>query len=92
MSEEVKVIAQRLRAELLVWIEERTDLFIELLDSDLASPPQMPVIEDFRLLLCLGDAADPDASDWYPQVNSGTAFHRQLGLVEHASSYLKGPD
>jgi hypothetical protein len=85
MSEEIKALRQALREELRTWIEERTQAFL----SQLGGPiPELPVVEDFRLLICLVDASDPDGCDYYPAVDSGSAHHRQVGLVNQSMVYL----
>lgn len=87
MSEEVKQIRQKMRIELTEWIEARIPEFMETFDGE---SPQLPIIEDFRLIVCIADGADPDACDYYPIVDSGTSHHRQVGLIQQAAQYLQG--
>lgn len=89
-AEEAEIIAIRhkLRTELAEWIEARIpDFLIQLGGAE----PALPVVEDFRLLICLNDGADALAPDYYPDVSSGSAHHRQLGLVRHDLDYLSEP-
>jgi hypothetical protein len=92
--DEIVEARRELRAELLAWIEERVPRFLGLLNiEDEDEPLQLPVIEDFRLLLCLSDAGGgPTTPDWYPTLDSGTAHHRQVGLLHQGMRYLDGPD
>lgn len=85
MSEEVKAVAKKLRAELTDWIEARTPELLQMLGGPI---PELPIVEDFRLLICITDGADADSCDYYPAVTSGTTHHRQLGLVEESRGYL----
>jgi hypothetical protein len=92
MDEEIDIERRRkiLRTELAAWIESHiSDFLMQFAEGDI---PTLPVIEDFRLLLCVVDGADPDASDYYTVVSGGTSLHRQLGLVEHDVAYLKDRD
>lgn len=86
MSEEIKAIRTMMRSELSDWIEARIPEFLGLLGGEV---PTLPVVEDFRLILCLADGADPDACDYYPVVDSGTAMHRQVGLLQQNIDYLR---
>lgn len=85
MSDEIKARRAVLRAELGAWIEDRMGEFLAQLGGPI---PELPVIEDFALLICVTDGADPDAVDYYPVVNSGSAHHRQLGLATQHVDYL----
>ena len=85
MSDEIKERRAVLRAELEQWIVARIPEFCAQLGGPV---PELPLIEDFRLLICLTDGADADACDYYPVVASGTSHHRQVGLVAQAADYL----
>ncbi len=86
MSEEIKERRAKLRGELSEWIEARIPDFL----AQLGGPePTLPVVEDFRLIISIADGADPDCCDYYPVVDSGSSYHRQLGLVVQANDYLR---
>lgn len=86
MSDEIKARRQQLSAELAGWIEARMPEFLAQLGGPV---PTLPVVEDFRLIISIADGADPDCCDYYPVVDSGTSYHRQLGLVVQANDYLR---
>jgi hypothetical protein len=84
-DDEIKQRCQAIRAELLEWIEGHMEDFLALLGGP---APELPIIEDFRLLLCVTDGANPEIACYYPIVSSGTSYHRQLGLIDQGREYL----
>lgn len=88
MSDEVRRIRVKMREELSTWIEARIPEFIETFGGE---PPELPMVEDFRLMLCITDGADFDSCTYYPIVDSGSSYHRQMGLVTQAAQYLARP-
>lgn len=84
---------RKLRAELREWIEARVPQFLaQCGDGESEAQVLLPAVEDFRLLICIGDAAGgTGVPDWYPTVDSGTAHHRQLGLTRHDLEWLISP-
>jgi len=90
VSEEIKALQQRLRADLIAWMEERIPLLLGMLAEGCTM--EMPIIDDFQLLICLSDASDANGSDYYPRVYSQTPVHHHLGLLEQARSYLNERD
>ena len=66
-------------------MEERLPQFLGMFGGDI---PEMPVIEDFDLLVCISDASNADGADYYPRVYSQTPIHRHLGMLEQARNYL----
>lgn len=85
MSDEIKARREVLRDDLSQWIEARIPEFLANLGGSI---PDLPVVEDFRLIICIADGAHPDSADYYPVVDSGTAHHRQLGLLQQSMDYL----
>jgi hypothetical protein len=85
-EEEFRQRQKELRQELSTWLEAHIADFLAQIDGP---PLKLPVIEDFRLLICVGDGADSENVDYYPVVDSGSAYHRQLGLLEQASWYIR---
>ena len=84
-AEEIAHIRQKLRRELQAWIESHTADFL----MQLGGPtPVLPIVEDFRLLICITEGSDANGGDWYPVVSSGSTYHRQLGLLDQAVDYM----
>lgn len=91
MTDEDDVTARRLklRNELADWIDARIPEFLLQIEGpDL----KLPVVEDFRLLVCINDGADSEAIDYYPLIGSGSSFHRQLGLLVQATQDMEARD
>jgi hypothetical protein len=95
MSDEIKARRQILRSELAEWIEVRIPELLAQIDGPV---PTLPVVEDFRLLICIADGSDADApDDWYPVVSSGHGVTqaarpgaRSWRLPEHARRARRG--
>lgn len=88
MTEDERVeLRRKLRGDLVEWIDAHLPEILDLCECE--TPPELPIVEDFRLLLAISNGADPyNSLDYYPSVDSGTALHRLMGLVHNDLAYL----